>query len=1130
MTKMKSKILISTSVLAGLTLYNHAISADVTTPQTLTPVTQADKQQDPQAPKVINVQVSGEPNTDTVGTEVFDPVTVTVKTDHFTNDNLLTKDGLGWTDETEVQPIKGAATGTINNSRYWGQNNPTEPVTAYTFNNGDSGRITNIGQTLAGTKLDLIYTVEDSDKDDWMAYSGFGKDGRVKGLAFTGEQYIKGSSNNSIVALYNGANYIDIKYQIVRHDTFTEQPVLVSFITTDIDVGQGVATDLANLAVIIPKETNLSIKDGVIYDGSHTGPYHYGADLNGANGLPYGGYLGVAYLSKFNYTFFAPAPANDDIYKFATGVRYDLFGSALQTKLVINRQTHMTVKYIDDEGKEIQSSTNATGTNGFPQVPAAPSINGYQLVDTKTNIISPDEEEIIYQYLPEYHLTVEYLDEQGNSLSTQQELTAVKGALVQLKPVAVEGYQLPTDQSIVVSQNDTIKFIYSKQQLKTNVEYVDEQGNILGEPQEIISTYGSRITIQPVQITGFNSPNSQVVEVKDNQTVRLVYTRKSFPITVQCLDEKGKSLAEDQHLTALFDSEITLQPSEIEGYITPILQTTRITGATTVKFVYSKQAFPIQIEFIDEDGKQLQPSENLTAKYNEKLTLEPPVIEGYTGPDKQEVVVDKAQKISFAYHKIIVPISVPQQQILPQKSTPVRVVRQNNVSNTTPIVIKRQPAIVRNVVRPQPVSRPAYRSVVQTQIRPQAGIVSRNVAPKLPSVNFRIYKPSKHINKQVQKKKQTDWFEKNTGMDKKDQKVFFDVLDAIDKDGKKRGLSRQQRNLEQLYYIAGVNYAGSKPQRITSRVSKYNKKSLQKIVGGSKANSFYSIVGGSGNHHKVDLSHMAITAAGALDKNVIIKGSQSITTSPDKTRSFLSFLFAGKSLTNTHMLPNDVEQWLFTNGYYGDKIVDHNISKEDLHADLDVYSLVTGNKSSADKLWKMYNTDSKALDKRRQQQEKGMAKRTEQTRNAKVGLVTVGTVSLATLGLVAWNYARKKKLIEKAKNTVNNVKSFAKKIPIVPKMVNFAKKTISFGSRAIGKAINYAKKTVKKPVNMIRTLPKNINYAYHHPIRSVKRFVKRNIVRPVKKTYHVVRKAYHRTTNFIKKTRNKVKRFFRRRR
>ncbi|MCD7138870.1 hypothetical protein [Limosilactobacillus balticus] len=95
MTKIKSKLLVSTTVLASLALYNQTINADTTQPNE-TPVIQAtDTQQAAQAPKVVDVQVSGEPNTDTVGTEVFDPVTVTVKTDHFTNDNLLTKDGLG---------------------------------------------------------------------------------------------------------------------------------------------------------------------------------------------------------------------------------------------------------------------------------------------------------------------------------------------------------------------------------------------------------------------------------------------------------------------------------------------------------------------------------------------------------------------------------------------------------------------------------------------------------------------------------------------------------------------------------------------------------------------------------------------------------------------------------------------------------------------------------------------------------------------------------------------------------------------------------------------------------------------------------------------------------------------------
>lgn len=1139
MTKIKSKLLVSTTVLASLVLYNQTINADTTQPNETPAIQATDTQQAAQAPKVVDVQVSGEPNTDTVGTEVFDPVTVTVKTDHFTNDNLLTKDGLGWTDETEVQPIKGTATGTINNPRYWGQNNPTEPVTAYTFNNGDSGRITNIGETLAGTKLDLIYTVVDSDKDDWMAYSGFGHDGRTKGLAFTGEQYIKGSSNNSIVALYNGANYIDIKYQIVRHDTFIEQPVLVSFITTDIDVGQGVATDLANLALIIPKETNLSIKDGVIYDGSHTGPYHYGADLNGANGLPYGGYLGVAYLSKFNYTFFAPAPANDDIYKFATGVRYDLFGSALQTKLVINRQTHLTVKYVDDEGKEIQPSTRVTGTNDFPQVPAAPTIKDYQLTDTKTNIISPDEEEIIYQYLPEYHLTVEYLDEQENSLSSHQELTAVKGALVQLEAVPVEGYQLPTMQSVIVSQNDTIKFIYSKQQLQTRVEYVDEQGNALSEPQEITSSYGSRITLQPVQITGFNTPEAKTVEVTVNQTIRLVYVRKTFPITVQYVDEEGNLLDENKQLSARYDTEITLQPSEITGYLTPVLQTVRVTGATTIKFVYTRQELPIQIEFVDQDGRALQSPETITARYGEKLSLEPVVIDGYTAPGGQELTVEKAGKVTFVYHRINRPANTNYnpQPPLRRSPVPVRVVRQATTRQSAPVVIRTQPTIVKNVVRPQAITRSVYRSSVQVQARP---IAARPV-PKLPTVNARIYNPTKRVNKQVQKKKQTDWFEKNTGMDKQDQKVFFKVLKAIDKDGKKRGLSQQQRNLEQLYYIAGMNYAGSKPQMLTSRVRGYGEENLIRIIGTDKAKSFQRMLNRQSKIHKVDISHMAITAAGALDKNIAIKGSQSLTTFPDKVRTLLSLLLSGKPLTDTHLLKPSVEQWLFTNGYYGDKIVDQNISKEDLHADLDVYSLVTQKGTIAQRLWKMYNTDPKALEMQRRHQEKGMAKRTEQTKNAKVGTIIVGAVSLATAGLVAWSYTRKKRLVEKAKkmrasaisawkNIIQGSKNFVKKqIPLIPKAMNFAKQTVNWSYKNVKRVTSYANKVIKRSINTVRSIPQTIRYAYHHPVRATKRIIKRTIVRPVKRTYRAVKRGYHKATNFIKKTASKIKRFFKRR-
>lgn len=83
MTKTKSKLLVSATVLASLTLYNQAINADTPQPSVTPAIQTTNQQQNSQEPKVVDVQVTGKPNTETVGTEVFDPITVTVKTDHF---------------------------------------------------------------------------------------------------------------------------------------------------------------------------------------------------------------------------------------------------------------------------------------------------------------------------------------------------------------------------------------------------------------------------------------------------------------------------------------------------------------------------------------------------------------------------------------------------------------------------------------------------------------------------------------------------------------------------------------------------------------------------------------------------------------------------------------------------------------------------------------------------------------------------------------------------------------------------------------------------------------------------------------------------------------------------------------
>ena len=116
-------------------------------------------------------------------------------------------------------------------------------------------------------------------------------------------------------------------------------------------MAQGVKTNLANLLTVIPKTTNLATdSSGVIYDT--TSP---DTDLNGQASLPYGGYLGVGFLSNFDYDFYSPAPArSENSYQYSQGVRYDLFGSALQAHLTTQVRDIVYLNYYDaDENNRL---------------------------------------------------------------------------------------------------------------------------------------------------------------------------------------------------------------------------------------------------------------------------------------------------------------------------------------------------------------------------------------------------------------------------------------------------------------------------------------------------------------------------------------------------------------------------------------------------------------------------------------------------------------------------------------------------------------------------------------------------------------------------------------------------------
>ena len=411
-------------------------------------------------PTITNVTVTGDFDKDARGVDFFKKIQINLIGENLTDNNFLTKEGLHWSDKTTVELIKGVENGFINSETYLGkQNNPTTSVKAYSMNVGDSGRINYVGKTKSGVDLDLIWTVTGNDSADWKKNSGYYSSSRATGLAFTGEQSIPNTTGNSIVVLYTEANTLGLHYKIVKHGTLDEQPVILSFISTDIDAAQGVQTDLANIVELIPEESGLKKSaDGVVYDAT---PKMMA--LNGSSDLPKGGYLGAGFLSSFNYTFYSPAPPRfNNSYDYALGVRYDIFGSSLQADILTRITQHIRVKYVDSSGKELKKEEHYSGFTDKSYKVDSINIPKYRLVNIDKNVIDKNNPIITFIYQPEHKVTLHFVDEQGTKVQESKTFTVLEGQTISYTPNSMDGFITPNKLKQIAVKDVDYQFVYKK--------------------------------------------------------------------------------------------------------------------------------------------------------------------------------------------------------------------------------------------------------------------------------------------------------------------------------------------------------------------------------------------------------------------------------------------------------------------------------------------------------------------------------------------------------------------------------------------------------------------------------------------------------------------------------------------
>ncbi|MBC1983290.1 MucBP domain-containing protein [Listeria booriae] len=203
----------------------------------------------------------------------------------------------------------------------------------------------------------------------------------------------------------------------------------------------------------------------------------------------------------------------------------------------------VTVQYVDEQGASIAPTEVLTGDFGKTYTSEARNIAGYVLLETPTNAIGVFTEQAqtvtyVYHKQTAQPVTVQYVDESGASIASQETLTGEFGGPYTSKDKKLTGYVLtetPANATgVFTSQAQTVIYVYHKQTVQpVTVQYVDESGASIAPQETLTGEFGQPYTSKAKVLSGYvlteTPTNATGVFTDQAQTVRYRYQKIAVP-------------------------------------------------------------------------------------------------------------------------------------------------------------------------------------------------------------------------------------------------------------------------------------------------------------------------------------------------------------------------------------------------------------------------------------------------------------------------------------------------------------------------------------------------------------------------------------------------------------------------
>ncbi|MBC2042551.1 MucBP domain-containing protein [Listeria welshimeri] len=359
-----------------------------------------------------------------------------------------------------------------------------------------------------------------------------------------------------------------------------------------------------------------------------------------------------------------------------------------QTPTPVEQGT-VTVNYQDGQGNAVAPTETLKGDIGETYTTVQKDVEGYDFKEVQgdaTGEFTTKAQVVNYIYtktvtpVEQGTITVNYQDEQGNSLAPTETLKGDVGETYTTVQKDITGYDFKEVQGDATGEFTTkaqvVNYIYAKtvtpvEQGTVTVNYQDEQGNSLAPTETLKGDVGETYTTAQKDITGYDfkevQGNATGEFTKEAQVVNYIYTQTPVPaanLTIKYLDENGNQIHEPKIISGNvgdpYDVTGDLDELQIEGYT---IDTTKLPANATgvlsndqiqVIYIYNKKTLAdvtITVKFVDQDGNPFMVPDLTTYQNGDFVPF-------YSNLDQYKVQLDYNQQI-YNQNQVVPDIVIP---------------------------------------------------------------------------------------------------------------------------------------------------------------------------------------------------------------------------------------------------------------------------------------------------------------------------------------------------------------------------------------------------------------------------------------------------------------------------------------